>query len=86
MGNLLTPRKKSLSAVMLGLDAAGKTTIIYAMSTEEIITTIPTIGFNVENTKISGADMVVWDVGGEDKIRPLWRHYFQGRNAIICPG
>ena len=60
-----------------GLDAAGKTTILYKLKLGEIVTTIPTIGFNVETVEYKNISFTVWDVGGQDKIRPLWRHYFQ---------
>ena len=60
----------------MGLDAAGKTTILYKLKLGEIVTTIPTIGFNVETVEYKNISFTVWDVGGQDKIRPLWRHYF----------
>ena len=63
-----------------GLDAAGKTTILYKLKLGEIVTTIPTIGFNVETVEYKNISFTVWDVGGQDKIRPLWRHYFQVRS------
>ena len=69
--------------LMLGLDAAGKTTVLYKLQLGEVVTTIPTIGFNVENLKYKSLNMTVWDVGGQHKIRPLWRHYYQGTDAII---
>ena len=34
------------------------------------------IGFNVETVEYKNISFTVWDVGGQDKIRPLWRHYF----------
>ena len=63
---------------MLGLDAAGKTTILYKLKLNENVTTIPTIGFNVETvTPVKNVTFTVWDVGGQEKIRQLWRHYYQ---------
>ena len=59
----------------VGLDAAGKTTILYKLKLGEVVTTIPTIGFNVETVEYKNISFTVWDVGGQDKIRPLWRHY-----------
>ena len=105
--------KKEMRILMVGLDAAGKTTILYKLKLGEIVTTIPTIGkqyfhpynihslstwtfsqvcsvchlplgFNVETVEYKNISFTVWDVGGQDKIRPLWRHYFQntqGRQA-----
>lgn len=68
---------------MVGLDAAGKTTILYKLKLGEIVTTIPTIGFNVETVELKNISFTVWDVGGQDKIRPLWRHYFQNTQGVI---
>lgn len=68
---------------MVGLDAAGKTTILYKLKLGEIVTTIPTIGFNVETVEYKNISFTVWDVGGQDKIRPLWRHYFQNTQGVI---
>lgn len=90
--------KKEMRILMVGLDAAGKTTILYKLKLGEIVTTIPTIGkllvwkggslvyyyfdwswwpslgFNVETVEYKNISFTVWDVGGQDKIRPLWRH------------
>ncbi|KAJ9053995.1 hypothetical protein DSO57_1009446 [Entomophthora muscae] len=75
--------KKEMRILMVGLDAAGKTTILYKLKLGEIVTTIPTIGFNVETVDYKNISFTVWDVGGQDKIRPLWRHYFQNTQGII---
>nr|ACO15533.1 ADP-ribosylation factor 4 [Caligus clemensi] len=75
--------KKQMRILMVGLDAAGKTTILYKLKLGEIVTTIPTIGFNVETVEYKNICFTVWDVGGQDKIRPLWRHYFQNTQGII---
>ncbi|XP_039035388.1 ADP-ribosylation factor 1-like [Hibiscus syriacus] len=75
--------KKEMRILMVGLDAAGKTTILYKLKLGEIVTTIPTIGFNVETVEYKNVSFTVWDVGGEDKIRPLWRHYFQNTQGLI---
>lgn len=68
---------------MVGLDAAGKTTILYKLKLGEVVTTIPTIGFNVETVEYKNISFTVWDVGGQDKIRPLWRHYYTNTDGII---
>lgn len=68
---------------MLGLDAAGKTTILYKLKLDQDVTTIPTVGFNVETVTYKNTKFNVWDVGGQDKIRPLWRHYFSGTQGLI---
>merc|ERR1711992_115035 len=85
MGNLFNSLfgKRDCRILMVGLDAAGKTTILYKLKLGEIVTTIPTIGFNVETVEYKNISFTVWDVGGQDKIRPLWRHYFQNTQGII---
>ncbi|XP_059204444.1 ADP-ribosylation factor 2a [Centropristis striata] len=75
--------KKEMRILMVGLDAAGKTTILYKLKLGEIVTTIPTIGFNVETLEYKNISFTVWDVGGQDKIRPLWKHYFQNTQGLI---
>lgn len=53
------------------------------MQLGENVTTIPTIGFNVETVEYRNVSFTVWDVGGQDRIRALWRHYYQGTNGLI---
>uniref|UniRef100_A0A915KMZ7 ADP-ribosylation factor n=1 Tax=Romanomermis culicivorax TaxID=13658 RepID=A0A915KMZ7_ROMCU len=70
--------------LMLGLDAAGKTTILYKVKLNEQVVTIPTIGFNVETVDLGkGVSFTVWDVGGQETLRPLWRHYFQNSRGLL---
>lgn len=75
--------KKPMRILMVGLDAAGKTTILYKLKLGEIVTTIPTIGFNVETVEYKNISFTVWDVGGQTKIRKLWRHYFSNTDGLI---
>lgn len=75
--------KKSRRVILLGLDAAGKTTILYKLNLGESIHTIPTIGFNVERVQYKNVEFTCWDIGGQKKIRGLWRHYFENTDAII---
>jgi ADP-ribosylation factor 1/2 len=49
----------------------------------ERVRAIPTIGFNVEELTYRNLDLTVWDVGGQSKIRALWRHYYPGTDALI---
>merc|ERR1712007_265299 len=75
--------KRDMRILMVGLDAAGKTTILYKLKLGEVVTTIPTIGFNVEAVVYRNINFTVWDIGGQDKIRKLWRHYYQGTQGVI---
>lgn len=92
MGNAISSWKKALEklfgnremrVVMLGLDAAGKTTILYKLHIGEVLSTVPTIGFNVEKVQYKNVQFTVWDVGGQEKLRPLWRHYFNNTDGLI---
>mmetsp|Transcript_31326 Transcript_31326/g.55055 ORF Transcript_31326/g.55055 Transcript_31326/m.55055 type:complete len:188 (-) Transcript_31326:234-797(-) len=74
---------KKARVVMIGLDAAGKTTVLYKLRLGEVLHTVPTVGFNVERVEHKNLDFQVWDIGGQDKIRPLWRHYYQNMDAVI---
>lgn len=57
--------------------------ILYKLKLNQPVTTIPTVGFNVETVTYKNVKFNVWDVGGQDKIRPLWRHYFSGTQGLI---
>ena len=61
----------------------GKTTILYRLQCGEIVTTIPTIGFNVESLTYKNITLNVWDLGGQGAIRPYWRCYYADTNAVI---
>ncbi|CAK9143646.1 unnamed protein product [Ilex paraguariensis] len=77
------PAKRDTKILMVGLDASGKTTILYKLKRGEFFTTVPTIGFNVEAVEYKNISFNVWDLGGQDKIRPLWRHYIQNIQGLI---
>jgi small GTP-binding protein len=75
--------KQDIRMLMLGLEAAGKNTILYQLKMAETVKTIPAIGFNVETLDYKGLNLTVWDVGGQDKIRVLWKHYYQNTDGLI---
>jgi ADP-ribosylation factor-like protein 1 len=74
---------KERRILILGLDGAGKTTILYRLQVGEVVTTIPTIGFNVETVTYKNLKFQVWDLGGQTSIRPYWRCYYSNTDAII---
>jgi len=76
-------KNKEAKILLVGLDAAGKTTILYKLKLDENITTIPTIGFNVETVQYKKITFTMWDVGGQDRIRQLWKHYYSDTDAVI---
>jgi small GTP-binding protein len=86
LGSLLSRFGRSTTPVrllMLGLDAAGKTTILYKMKLNETVNTIPTIGFNVETLQYKNLEFNCWDIGGQFKLRNLWQHYFENTQGLI---
>eukprot|EP00322_Chrysochromulina_rotalis_P029373 CAMPEP_0115885110 /NCGR_PEP_ID=MMETSP0287-20121206/30489_1 /TAXON_ID=412157 /ORGANISM="Chrysochromulina rotalis, Strain UIO044" /LENGTH=144 /DNA_ID=CAMNT_0003341485 /DNA_START=98 /DNA_END=532 /DNA_ORIENTATION=- len=74
---------REVRVLILGLDNAGKTTILYKLQMGEVVTTVPTIGFNVETVQYKNLRFQVWDLGGQTSIRPYWRCYYQNTNAVI---
>jgi ADP-ribosylation factor-like protein 1 len=60
---------REMRILILGLDGAGKTTILYRLQVGEVVTTIPTIGFNVEQVQYKNLKFQVWDLGGQTSIR-----------------
>jgi ADP-ribosylation factor-like protein 1 len=75
--------KKDIRILILGLDNAGKTTLLYRLKIGEVVTTIPTIGFNVESVQYGNLNFDVWDLGGQTSIRPYWRSYYANTAAVI---
>ena len=88
MDVLPSSSKEDFHLVMIGLDGAGKTTALYRMKLDQYLNTVPTIGFNCERVagtvgRSAGLTFLVWDVSGQDKIRPLWRSYTRSTDGII---
>ncbi|XP_059099127.1 E3 ubiquitin-protein ligase TRIM23-like [Tigriopus californicus] len=75
--------KIEMRVVTLGLDGSGKTSILFKLKQDEFVPTIPTIGFNVETLEYKNIKFTVWDVGGQHKLRPLWKHYYLNTQAVI---
>lgn len=85
MGSCVSASPIERRILMLGLDGSGKTTILYRMKNKELLPTNPTIGFNVETVHLEGINVTytIWDVGGQAKLRGLWRHYFMTAEGLI---
>lgn len=69
--------------LVLGLDNAGKTTILKSLSDEDITTITPTQGFNIKSLSRDGFNLKIWDIGGQKSIRPYWRNYFDQTDSLI---
>ena len=76
-------RKDPRKLLVLGLDNAGKTTYLYQLKLGEVLSTTPTIGFNLESVQYRSVKFNAWDIGGQKKIRQLWRYYYQGTDGLI---
>jgi len=69
--------------LVLGLDNAGKTTILKKLSDEDIKHIAPTQGFNIKSLMQDEFKLNVWDIGGQKSIRPYWRNYFDQTDALV---
>ena len=75
---------KPTQLLIIGLDNAGKTQILYCMKLGQAITnTIPTMGFNIEEIKYKNLTINAFDLGGQNKFRSMWSHYYDGTDAVI---
>ena len=74
---------KEARILVLGLDNAGKTTILKKLSEESITHVAPTQGFNIKSLVHNGFKLNVWDIGGQKSIRPYWRNYFDNTDALV---
>ena len=97
---------KELRILLLGLDNAGKTTILKRLASEDVTHITPTQGFNIKSVASEGfkvkcnkafpavfipyfddlknnLQLNVWDIGGQRKIRPYWRNYFENTDVLI---
>jgi len=83
MGASASLKKKKLIFLSSPGEGGGKTTIMYRLVLNKIVTTIPTIGFNVETLRYKGYEFTMWDTGGATKIAPLWKNYFPGMDGVI---
>lgn len=74
---------RECGALMLGLDNAGKTTVLQHLSSGRTDETVPTMGFNVGRITHRDLGLTIWDVGGHNLLRQLWKHHFQGAHVLI---
>lgn len=67
----------------MGLDNAGKTTLLKQLASEDIKHITPTQGFNIKSVESDGLKLNVWDIGGQRKIRPYWKNYFENTDVLV---
>ncbi|KAM4057133.1 ADP-ribosylation factor family protein [Hirsutella rhossiliensis] len=76
-------KDKEMRILMLGLDNAGKTTIVKSIMGEDVNTVSPTLGFIIKTIDYDGYKLNIWDVGGQKTLRSYWRNYFEKTDALI---
>jgi len=76
-------KEKEVRILILGLDNAGKTTILRKFSGEPIDTVEPTLGFNIKTVEHRSYKLNIWDVGGQRTIRAYWRNYFESTDGLV---
>ncbi|EGD75052.1 ARL1 protein [Salpingoeca rosetta] len=75
--------QKEVRMLVLGLDNAGKTTILKKLADEDLKNITPTQGFNIKSVQSSGFKLNMWDIGGQRQIRKYWHHYFDDTDVLI---
>ena len=76
-------KEREVRLLMLGLDNAGKTTILKKYNGEDITSISPTLGFNIKTLEYQGYKLNVWDIGGQTTIRSYWRNYFEQTDGLV---
>ena len=75
--------RNNFKIIILGIQNAGKTTILYRLSIGQLVKTTPTIGSNVEEISYNNVKLQAWDLGGQESTRSVWNVYFVNTDAII---
>ncbi|EPY73103.1 ADP-ribosylation factor-like protein 14 [Camelus dromedarius] len=84
MGLLKSKNLKQAQILLLGLDSAGKSTLLYKLKLAKDIVTFPTIGFNVEMIELErGLLLTVWDIGGQEKMRTVWGDFCENTDGLV---
>ncbi|KAI4895761.1 hypothetical protein NFI96_024060 [Prochilodus magdalenae] len=79
----LKHKEREMRLLMLGLDNAGKTTILKKFNGEDVSTISPTLGFNIKTLEHRGFKLNIWDVGGQKSLRSYWRNYFESTDGLV---
>ena len=78
-----TISRNNFKIIILGMQNAGKTTILYRLSLGQLVKTSPTIGSNVEEITYNNATFQAWDLGGQESTRSLWDVYYMNTDAVV---
>jgi ADP-ribosylation factor-like protein 2 len=76
-------KEREMRILILGLDNAGKTTILYSLLGLPLDQVSPTLGFQIQTMLRDGLKIHIWDVGGQSSLRPFWRHYYEETDGLV---
>ena len=76
-------KEKEVRLLILGLDNAGKTTIVKKIKGEDVNSISPTLGFNIETLEFGGVNLNIWDIGGQTSLRAYWKNHFEDTDGKI---
>ena len=76
-------KKREVKILLIGLDSVGKTTILYQLKLGQLVTTIPTFGFNLESIKHRSVNFVTWDLVIMDNKLTSRSHYYESTEAVV---
>ena len=76
-------REKEMRLLLIGLDNAGKTTVVKRLAGEDIDEVSPTLGFHIKSLSFRGYRLNVWDIGGQRSLRSYWRNYFEQTDGLV---
>ncbi|CAG7720112.1 unnamed protein product [Allacma fusca] len=83
VSNFVGKKPLEHKVLILGLDNAGKSTLLYKLVTDDGVSTVPTIGYNFEEFTYKSIKFLLWDIGGQEAMRPSWETYFDNTQAVI---
>lgn len=73
---LFGDEEKEFKILILGLDRAGKTTILERIQHKNEGEPVPTIGYNHKEVRMRNVTLDTWDLSGQERVRKIWKHYF----------
>lgn len=76
-------QERELRILILGLDNAGKTTIVKSLTGQSLDDVEPTLGFQIHSLEFLDYQLNLWDIGGQSSIRAYWRNYFEQTDGIV---
>lgn len=79
----LKRKEREVRILILGLDNAGKTTVVKCLLGENTADVEPTLGFQIRTCQRQDLNLVLWDIGGQKSLRAYWRNYADETDALV---